>query len=112
MTGDIPFKHVKSDMRVVMALAVEHESPAELKGLEVPGALKVLLSKCWMQTPEERPTMASNAESIRLYLQTATPMPSLPYTTRRRRSQVSRSAVDHAVLEVALVCPLHAFQSA
>lgn len=47
--------------------------------------------------------MAFIDEEIRLYIQKAAPMPSLPYTTRKRHAHNRVEEINHEELEQSLV---------
>lgn len=78
-------------------------APAELGTLDLPGKVKVFLSACWERDPEARPTMESIDNALRLYIQTATSMPSLPKNTRERHADNFTSSLDYESLEKSLV---------
>ncbi len=64
LTGEEPFANVpRAQIQTKIVEGLRPELPASC-----PGALKLLLKKCWAYTPGDRPTFSEIRKILKLYL--------------------------------------------
>jgi len=67
MTGQIPFFHLKSEFKVVLAVVNQDEKPRRPEDVHIPDELWKLWEECWSSDPAKRPEMRQVVNSI-IYL--------------------------------------------
>lgn len=63
MTERHPYHEARSDVSICNAL-LDGKPPADLDSINLPAAIKDILSRCWDLSPSERPTVTWCLDSM------------------------------------------------